>query len=127
MANVLIVDDDRDLAQALAEVLVFEGHETTIARHGREGLARIYERKPDLILLDVEMPVLDGPAMARRLLAFEAAGDATPIILVSGIPRLAALAASMGTPFFLRKPFTTETLLQMVANALGRPSGTVES
>lgn len=64
MANLLIVDDDGDVAQAVVDVLSGEGHAVRIASDGIEGLARLKERKPDLILLDVDMPRLTGPAMA---------------------------------------------------------------
>jgi CheY-like chemotaxis protein len=124
LASVLIVDDDRELAEALAEVLGAEGHEPRIARDGSEGLKSVYEREPDLILLDVEMPILDGPGMLRRLDGRDPDQGSTRIILVSGLPRLASLAATLGIRHILRKPFTSETLLRVVQEALsGAPVG----
>lgn len=111
----LIVDDDRELAEALVEVLAAEGHEPAIARDGREGLKNVYERDPDLILLDVEMPILDGPGMLRRL---DRRPGSIPVVLVSGLPRLASLAADLGIRHVLRKPFTSESLLRVVQEAL---------
>lgn len=115
MASVLIVDDDGELAEALAEILAGEGHEPTIARDGREALTNVYEGNPDLILLDVEMPVLDGPGMLRRL---DLRQGSIPVVLVSGLPRLANLAADLGIRHVLRKPFTSEALLRVVQEAL---------
>jgi CheY-like chemotaxis protein len=116
--SVLIVEDDDDLAAAIADLVAFEGHEARVARHGGEGLDRIYERRPDLILLDIRMPVLDGPAMVRRLAPFEAKGQAIPIVLVSGLRGLETIAARLGTPYFLRKPFEAVALIELVATAL---------
>lgn len=111
----LIVDDDGELAEALAEILAGEGHEPTIARDGREALTNVYEGNPDLILLDVEMPVLDGPGMLCRL---DLRQGSIPVVLVSGLPRLANLAADLGIRHVLRKPFTSEALLRVVQEAL---------
>jgi CheY-like chemotaxis protein len=116
---VLIVDDDHELAAALVEVLESEGYRTTVAHDGRAGLDRVYTQRPDVILLDVEMPQLDGPGMHRRLRAFEQDRNPTPIVLISGVRRLATLATTLGTPYFLQKPFTTDALLSMVEQAVG--------
>src|SRR5262249_55420102 len=66
MANVLIVDDDFDAAEILADVLRSEGHEVELARNGHEGLATLAAKRPDVVLLDVEMPILTGPEMAYQ-------------------------------------------------------------
>jgi CheY-like chemotaxis protein len=68
MADPFIVDDDPDSLEALAEVIRIAGHEVRSAYNGEEGLRRLAERQPDLILLDVQMPVLSGPEMAYRML-----------------------------------------------------------
>lgn len=118
MASLLVVDDDRDLAEAIVTALESERHEIRIANHGGEGLERIYENRPDLILLDVQMPALDGPAMVRRLDPLDRDGSPIPIVLMSGIDGLATIAERLGTPFFLRKPFGVDNLIQVVRAAL---------
>jgi DNA-binding response OmpR family regulator len=117
-ARVLIVDDDQDLAEAMADALAFEGLDVRIARNGAEGLDRIYERRPDVVVLDVQMPVLDGPGMVRRLAPFAERGEVIPIVLVSGQSELKEIAARIETPHFLRKPFRTEALVEIVTTAL---------
>src|SRR6185369_3954551 len=57
--QILVVDDDPDILEALSEILEAEGYEVDRARHGQEALARIEQRRPDLILLDLMMPVMD--------------------------------------------------------------------
>jgi CheY-like chemotaxis protein len=121
MANVLIVDDDLDIADASKELLESAGHHIRIAHTGEEGLASLSAAPlPDCVLLDVEMPVLNGPEMAHQMLLHDAGEEKIPILLVSGRDDLAAIAASMGTPYFLKKASAdyAEVLLKILACAL---------
>ena len=67
MADLLIVDDEIDIASPLRMFLESEGHHVRYAENGRVGLKVITEKYPDVVLLDVEMPELTGPDMAARL------------------------------------------------------------
>jgi DNA-binding response OmpR family regulator len=118
MAVVLVVEDDADAAAALAEVLGMEGHEVRVAFDGEQGFSLLHERLPDLVLLDIEMPILNGPGMATRMLVHNAGMENVPILLVSGAPDLRRVAAEVGTPYFLGKPHTYEQLMGLVARAL---------
>jgi CheY-like chemotaxis protein len=60
MAQVLIVDDDRDLAKGLADIIEMHGHEATIASNGKEAVERFRERDFDIAFIDVRMPVMNG-------------------------------------------------------------------
>lgn len=104
MANVLIVDDDLDIADLSRELLEAVGYRTRIAHTGEEGLACLSAaRLPDCVLLDVDMPVLNGPGMAHQMFLHDAGQERIPILLVSARDDLAELAARMGTPYFLAK------------------------
>lgn len=118
MANVLIVDDDADAADALAQIMRGEGHEVRVGFDGAEGFRLIEERCPDLVLLDVEMPVLDGPGLAYQMFVHDCGMENIPVVLVSGVAELANLASRVGTPYFLAKPFRYERLLEVVEDAL---------
>jgi CheY-like chemotaxis protein len=118
VANLLLVDDDLDLSDACAEVLRGQGHEVRLARNGSEGLACVAEAFPDLILCDVEMPVLDGQDMAHRLREVDAGRERIPILLISGVVRIRDIADQIGTPYFLGKPFTISQLVDKVTRAL---------
>src|SRR5262245_24033955 len=111
MADVLVVDDDNDVAEALSEVVQAEGHDVRIAHNGREGLEALSARCPDLILLDVEMPELTGPEMAYQLLVRDAGLEKIPIVLLSGILDLQAIARIVHTPYFLAKPYRLDDVL----------------
>jgi DNA-binding NtrC family response regulator len=117
MAELLVVDDDRDVA-AILKMVLQDQHSIRIACDGEAGLRLLNERRPDLILLDVEMPVLDGPGMAYRLFIEDAGRELIPIVLVSGIANLELVAERVGTPYFLLKPVDAEPLLELVARAL---------
>jgi CheY-like chemotaxis protein len=119
MAHLLLVDDDSDLVEAFAEVLRAEGHEVRTARTGEEGLQALRAAPlPDVVVLDVEMPVLGGPGMAHQMLLHDAGEEKIPILLVSGSNSLPEIAGRMGTPYFLRKPCGVAQLLDILDRAL---------
>jgi len=118
MADLLIVDDDSDLADLLAETLEAEGHAVRVAHDGREGLRLSDERAPDLVLLDVEMPRLSGPDMAYQLIVRNCGLEKVPIVLVSGLVDLPRIAELVGTPYFLPKPYDATAVVEVVDRAL---------
>ena len=121
MANVLIIDDDADTVELSVDLLESAGHRTRTGRDGAEGLKSLREGAlPDCVLLDVDMPVVSGPEMVHRMLLHDAGEEKIPIVLVSGRSDLPALAARMGTPYFLAKatPNYGNLLLDLLARAL---------
>ncbi len=117
-ASVLIVDDDDDVAELLAEVVQSLGHSVRVARDGKEGLCKIEEQLPDVVLLDVEMPKLTGPQMAYRMFITDVGKEQIPIILLSGAVNLRDFARQVGTPYYLAKPFDVSQLMSLLARAL---------
>ena len=118
MSDVVVVDDDADLAEAVADILELEGHAVRIAPDGRQGLRLLAERLPELIVLDIEMPVLSGPEMAKRCIIEDAGRERIPIILLSGAAALRHIAALVGTPYALAKPCELDSLLGVIRRAL---------
>jgi CheY-like chemotaxis protein len=121
MANVLIVDDDSDTVEVSTELLGASGHRVRTGYNGEEGLKSLGEGKlPDCVLLDVDMPVLNGPGMAHQMLLHDAGEEKIPIVLVSARADLAAVAAHMGTPYFLAKASADygDVLIKLLARAL---------
>jgi two-component system chemotaxis response regulator CheY len=108
--RVLVVDDDPDILDALSEILEVEGYDVRRARNGREALQRISEGRPDLILLDLMMPVMDGWEFARTL------GPVArpPIVVLSADRNVSQKANEIGAVGWLAKPFELTELLALV-------------
>ena len=118
MADVLIVDDNSDTADLLAELLQHTGHTARVANDGSEGMARLHERIPDVVVLDVEMPKLTGPEMALQMFHQDRGLEEVPIVLCSGALDLDAFARQVGTKYFLEKPYDAVELLALIERAL---------
>lgn len=116
---VLVVDDDPDILEAICDVLEVEGYRIARARQGQEALERVGEERPQAILLDLMMPVMDGVAFAEELRA-RTGGEGIPIVVISadGNPQRAVAVGARG---FLAKPFDIDALLAEVAAATSGP------
>jgi CheY-like chemotaxis protein len=118
VAKILIVDDNFDNLELLTMIFEAAGHEVKTAADGLKGLEAVTQRIPDVVLLDVEMPVLSGPEMAFELFLRNCGDEKIPLVLLSGIVGLDEVAAVVGTPYSLTKPYSPEALLQTVDRAL---------
>ena len=123
MSKILIVDDDPDFVEASRLVLESEGYEVVSAASGDEGLVKVQEEKPDLVVLDVVMTsVLDGLHMSQRM-ADDSAHRDIPILMVTSIANIdyAALFPTdeaIHIDAFLSKPVPPERLLSEVQRLL---------
>lgn len=117
---VLIVDDDRDVAEAIADALDDEGYATAIAGHGAEALAMIESGRvrPRLVILDLMMPVMDGWELRARL-AERGDGD-IPIIVCTADGHAREKAAQLAAAGHLRKPPMLTALLDAVHDTEAR-------
>jgi Response regulators consisting of a CheY-like receiver domain and a winged-helix DNA-binding domain len=119
MARILIIEDETPMRTALADVLAAEDYRVLTAADGEEGLHRALEEKPDLILLDVMMPKLDGFAVCAELRRL---AKPVPILMLTAKgqvdDRVNGLDA--GADDYLVKPFSTEELLARVRALLRR-------
>ena len=116
-ARLLVADDDAGVRALLGSVLA--GYAILEAARGDEALALARRERPDLVLLDVQLPGLDGLSVARALAA-DPATAALPVVICSGAGPAAAAAARRldGVVAFLPKPFSSEALRATVAEAL---------
>ena len=117
MATVLIVDDEFGIAELLDAVLADDGHTVLTAANGRQGLARVAAHRPDVIVLDFMMPVMDGPAMLAALAA-DPETRGIPVVLMSSMPEETVRARASGHAAFLRKPFRIRQVRDLVAGLL---------
>jgi len=120
-ARVLVVDDDPVIQNLLRVNFEMEGYDVIVASDGVEGLERARNDEPDVVVLDVMMPRMDGLTVARHLKADpETAG--IPILLLSAKAQAADLAAGeeSGADDYLTKPFDPVNLLDRVAALLAK-------
>ena len=118
MATVLVVDDEFGVGEVLDTILTDAGHRVLTAINGKQGLARLAETTPDVILLDFMMPLLDGPGMLRAMAADPAHRD-IPVIMMSSLDANTVARKCDGYVAFLRKPFRARQVIDIVARALG--------
>lgn len=124
MSRILIVDDELPMRIALSDLLAHEGHRVVVAHDGASGLKRAVEEKPDLVLLDVMMPGLDGFAVAAELRRL---GYSMPILMLTAKGQVDDRVRGLdsGADDYLVKPFATDELLARV-RALERRLGRKE-
>jgi two-component system response regulator MprA len=124
-ARILVVDDDRRITAMLRRALAYEGYEVDLAPDGAKGLLTARDRPPDIVILDVMMPGLDGLEVCRRL---RSGGD-VPILMLTArdeVPdRVAGLDA--GADDYLVKPFALEELIARVRALLRRREGSTST
>jgi two-component system NtrC family sensor kinase len=121
--TVLIVDDEALTRRAMGASLIRAGFEVVVARDGEEGLRLALEKIPDVVILDMLLPKMDGLKLCRALKADRALA-ATRVFLVSGVYRQAALAADAleaGCDAFLSKPVDMGVLIEKVRDAAAKP------
>lgn len=114
--TILIVDDDREIADGLRTVLERQGHRVYLSHNGVDGKQQIYNIKPDLVLLDMMMPRMGGYPVLEH---FRDKPDAPPIIMMTANEgsRHKAYAEYLGVVDYVRKPFAIERMLEAIAKA----------
>ena len=117
--EILVVDDDPDLREFLRLMLTSMGFEVTSAANGREALDVMDGHDPDLILLDMKMPVMNGWEFCRAL---ERRDARPPIVVLTAAPDPAALAAEAHADGWLGKPFEYEELEATVRRFAPHPA-----
>lgn len=116
---VLIVEDERSLRDMLSELLSGSGYRTVTASDGAAGLDTLRRAGPDLVLLDVSMPVMDGLTFLRRR-SDEACRPTVPVVVMSAQPRELE-ARTLGAQQFISKPFDLDDLLSVIGQCLRTP------
>ena len=115
-ARVLVVEDDPDLAALEAELLEEQGHQVEVASNGREALAAVQRARPDLILLDMKMPVMNGREFAEAYRLAEP--SPAPIVVVTAADDAARRAAEVRASEWIAKPFDPDALVEKVMRLL---------
>ena len=109
--RVLVVDDDAGIRDVLASVLKDEGYDVSTAADGLEGLAEARRARPDVVILDFQMPLCDGPTFAER---YRAEPDPAPIILLTASHQVRTRCGLVHANGCIGKPFDIDELLETV-------------
>ena len=117
IGKILLVDDDEAIRRSLDKILSYEGYETVLAANGSQGMNLALQENPDLILLDIKMPRIDGMEVLETLVK---QGTTAPVIMISGHGTIqtAVEATRKGAFDFIEKPLDRERLLISCRNAL---------
>ena len=118
MAHILLVEDDAEVVGYARNVLEAKGFTVEVAGDGEAGLVAYMTRRPDLILLDVFVPRIDGVRFARQLQE-KFPGDRVPIVVWTGAYEPESIGDLLATPHVLRKPAASDELVEVVQRALG--------
>jgi len=123
-AQILIVEDDRSLADVLDYNLRQDGYQTVVAYDGQDGLQQAKLRSPDLIVLDLMLPLVDGLEICRRLRADPVTRNILVLMLTAKSEETDQVAGfSVGTDDYVSKPFSVKVLLERIRALLRRRDG----
>jgi two-component system nitrogen regulation response regulator NtrX len=115
--RILVIDDEAAIRDSLRMILEYEGYGFTGAASGQDGIALVQRDRPDLVLLDIKMPGMDGMDVLRRLRALD---EGLPVVMISGhgTTSTAVEAIKSGALDFLDKPLSSERVILTLQNAL---------
>ncbi len=118
---ILVADDDPEMVSIIDEALSYRGYRVVTARNGKEALERVAADAPQLILLDMKMPVMDGWAFTRLLR--EKHGRTIPVVVITAMEDSQLRADELGAEGELGKPFNMQQLFEVVEDMLPLDAG----
>ena len=119
--SVLVTDDDDDIRDSIREVLEDEGYSVAVAAHGREALECLAEVRPQLILLDLSMPVMNGQEFRKAQLEHPIWKE-IPVVVLSAAGRMQEKTSGMDAADLVAKPIKLDKLLLVVRRFCGDPT-----
>jgi len=123
MKRILLVDDEPTFAHTLKEFLIFSGYEVDIVSDGAEAMSRLRFRAPDLLILDIMMPKMDGYVFARKMKTDPKLKN-VPILVITAVPEMRGkkVMDSLGAMAYIEKPMDNQQLLKAISDILSPKS-----
>ena len=118
MARVLVIDDEPDVVRLIVKVLSGRGHIVQIARDGASALARVKAEPPDVILLDSDLPKINGAEVCRRLKSDTTTADIPVVMMTAEYIDIYDVGQEAGPNAFVVRPFVRDVLANVVERAL---------
>ena len=115
--KIIVVDDDKDIRELLENRLQANNYDVLLAESGRDGLEKIEKEKPDLILLDIKMPTMDGFTMLEEL---KKKSISIPVIILTGYADMKDLFSTKDIADYIVKPFKDDELLLRINRVLSK-------
>jgi DNA-binding response OmpR family regulator len=119
-AHILVIDDDHDMLDMVQDALEIEGYSVIVSDNGEEALERVQQDHPDLVLLDIKMPGLDGYQVLQKIRAT----SSVPVIMLTAIqePHSVSHSLDLGADDYVKKPFSIQELMAHIRAKLRRVS-----
>jgi CheY-like chemotaxis protein len=114
----LVIDDEPDVVRLIVKVLSSRGHIVQIARDGATALQRVKHEPPDVILLDSDLPKIDGAEVCRRLKTDDTTSEIPIVMMTQAYIDILDVGAEQGPDSYVVRPFVRETLANVVERAL---------
>jgi len=111
--ELLVVDDEQDVCSVVTEVLASEGFDVVVVHNGVDAIARMYARKPRLVLLDMMIPQMDGLEVLEQMRQ-DRELQRIPIVAMSAAPSLLETAKNSGADEVVQKPFEAQQLVRAI-------------
>jgi len=120
MKRILVIEDNQNIRENLAELLLLNGYEALTAANGKEGIETALVTQPDLLLCDISMPVMDGYTVLHTLKKDERIANIPLIFLTARADKNElSYGITEGARVYLVKPFTEDQLMQAINSGLG--------
>jgi len=123
MAYILVVDDEPDIVKLVTRLLEARGHRVAVARDGQEALESAVRERPDVIVLDLNLPKVDGFEVCRQLKSGEATRTIPIVMMTAAVPSVedATRGIGLGADEYVVKPFVREVLVHNVERLIPKP------
>lgn len=117
--RILIIDDNKDLLELVSYTLMLEGHEVFTSPNGEEGIKEAVRKKPDLILLDIMMPIMDGFQTCQKMKSHKKLKD-IPVIMLTALSAMGDIekAFRCGANDYISKPFEIHQLGETISRKI---------
>lgn len=121
--RILVLEDDQDVMDTLKLILLSKGYEVDVAYNGKQGVEKIKQRRPDLIVLDLTMPIMDGWAVLVALKK-DPNYSAIPVVIITSSQKAEDIekAKKFGVESYVVKPFEAQKILRIVRHLMKIPN-----